>query len=199
MPAFCRGWCAKHYQSWRTKGAPVSSSAPHRGKPCTVEDCDQPNRGNGYCLKHYTRLRRRGSTDLIPRPVVHHLSDVDKENLTGVCVLCGPVEIKRVGKNQQRLVCKPSYNLGQKLIERKSRLKEFGLTLEDYELMMKEQDGVCYLCKKECATGRSLAMDHSHKTGKLRRLLCSNCNRGLGNFQDDPVILRAAADYVEVA
>ena len=44
---------------------------------------------------------------------------------------------------------------------------------------------------------RALAIDHCHSTHKLRGLLCGNCNNGLGRFQDDPALLRKAAEYLE--
>lgn len=65
--------------------------------------------------------------------------------------------------------------------------------------------GACDLCGMEetaiarHATGgpRALNQDHCHTTGLLRGLLCMDCNRGLGAFKDDPVLLRKAADYIE--
>ena len=59
--------------------------------------------------------------------------------------------------------------------------------------MLAEQDGLCAICR----TAAAVHVDHDHETGAVRSLLCFNCNGGLGQFRDDPVVLRAAADYVE--
>jgi len=47
-----------------------------------------------------------------------------------------------------------------------------------------------------CGTEDKLVVDHSHITGKIRRLLCNHCNRGLGHFRDDPTLLEFAAQYL---
>jgi hypothetical protein len=75
--------------------------------------------------------------------------------------------------------------------------RKYGITLADYRAMEAEQGGACYLCSRKCATGRRLAVDHDHATGKARRLLCSNCNKGIGNFQEDVDLLRRTIDYLE--
>ena len=58
--------------------------------------------------------------------------------------------------------------------------------------MLEAQDGVCAICKSAPA----VHVDHDHATGAVRALLCFNCNGGLGQFKDDPGVLRAAAEYV---
>jgi len=80
----------------------------------------------------------------------------------------------------------------------------FGITLEEYEVMVEAQDGLCAICgEKEFAKHhltneiRDLAVDHDHKTGKVRGLLCTNCNKGLGHFQDDIELIMAAGIYLE--
>lgn len=71
----------------------------------------------------------------------------------------------------------------------------YGLSIQVYDAMLKEQGGVCYICKLSSET-RSLAVDHNHRTGEVRKLLCSSCNTGLGLFQDNPSLLVKAAAYL---
>jgi hypothetical protein len=64
--------------------------------------------------------------------------------------------------------------------------KKYGITPEKYDEMLSEQDYRCYICQKhEDKLDRSLAVDHCHKTGKVRGLLCGNCNRFLGQIDDN--------------
>lgn len=87
------------------------------------------------------------------------------------------------------------------------RLKKFyGITLEDYQRMWDEQLGLCAICGQpekavahQTKKPRRLAVDHCHKTNKVRGLLCYNCNHGMGEMGDDPDRLRAAAEYLERA
>lgn len=78
---------------------------------------------------------------------------------------------------------------------RKQHLKrQYGVTLETYEDLLDQQEGLCAICGHESA---KLDLDHDHKTGIIRGLLCNPCNQGLGHFKDDPQRLRAAAKYLE--
>jgi hypothetical protein len=72
------------------------------------------------------------------------------------------------------------------------------MTPEDYNEKAAKQDYRCAICKKSQSEFlRRLAVNHNHETGQNRDLLCENCNPGLGQFQDSPELLRAAADYLE--
>lgn len=75
----------------------------------------------------------------------------------------------------------------------------YGMTEECYEKMLSEQDGKCAICRGDDPKHVSgkWNIDHDHSTGKVRRLLCSPCNKGIGHFSDNPALLRAAADYLE--
>mgnify|MGYP001560667326 CR=1 FL=1 len=83
--------------------------------------------------------------------------------------------------------------------ERKRRydLSTFGITEKDYEVMYKKQNGVCSICKGPSLNGKRLRIDHDHKTGRIRGLLCNGCNLGLGNFKDSLDNLRNAFEYLE--
>lgn len=73
----------------------------------------------------------------------------------------------------------------------------------DYESMHSAQGGRCAICNKperrrsKLGNTRRLAIDHCHKTGRVRSLLCANCNTGLGLFLDDPDLLTKAAEYLK--
>ena len=62
--------------------------------------------------------------------------------------------------------------------------------------MRERQKNVCGICK---TPGKPLCVDHCHATGKVRGLLCRDCNLGLGNYKDNPVFTRAATAYLEAA
>lgn len=77
----------------------------------------------------------------------------------------------------------------------------FGITLERYQEMHDEQGGLCAICARPETAKRKdrllcLAVDHDHVTGAVRRLLCNNCNHGLGHFKDSPDLLLRAVQYL---
>lgn len=81
----------------------------------------------------------------------------------------------------------------------KWRLKTyFGMTVSDFDAMASKQHNRCVICSSP-PRGRwhYLHVDHNHRSGKVRGLLCNSCNLGLGKFKDDPAILRRAASYLE--
>jgi hypothetical protein len=87
---------------------------------------------------------------------------------------------------------------GTRSKERANNLKRmFGMSLEAYDEKLKAQRGVCAICGGLCKSGKRLAVDHDHTTGKIRDLLCGNCNGGLGKFLDNPELLLKAADYLK--
>jgi hypothetical protein len=76
--------------------------------------------------------------------------------------------------------------------------KTYGITAEEYWAVYEAQGRVCAICQRATGKTRKLAVDHDHKTGEPRGILCSPCNRGvLGHLRDDPEALRRAADYLE--
>ena len=80
----------------------------------------------------------------------------------------------------------------------KSLLKTYGITRDEFNLILKQQQGKCAICKKPLVPGRDRCLDHSHKSGAVRGILCWFCNyKLLGNSRDDNQLLRRAADYLE--
>lgn len=69
----------------------------------------------------------------------------------------------------------------------------YGITLEQWDRMLIRQGGLCAICEKPTP---DLHVDHCHDSGNVRALLCHKCNRGLGLFEDDADLLRAAARYL---
>jgi Recombination endonuclease VII. len=97
-----------------------------------------------------------------------------------------------------------SFNAKNPHIKKNGRLKaEFGITLEQYNQILEKQSGRCAICETK-VTGvkergkreHSLYVDHDHKTGKVRGILCNRCNFGIGQFKDDPQLLQKAAEYL---
>lgn len=75
--------------------------------------------------------------------------------------------------------------------------KTYGITLAEYDRVLAYQGGACAICKRVPAPGKPrLAVDHDHRTGLLRGLLCWLCNRAIGKFHDDTQRLVNAAEYV---
>ncbi len=79
---------------------------------------------------------------------------------------------------------------------RVSRIRMYGIDVPDYERMLEEQGGGCYICGKKPEDKRALDIDHDHKTGKVRGLLCSNHNRGLGLLDDNILHIIKALEYL---
>jgi hypothetical protein len=92
--------------------------------------------------------------------------------------------------------CSERYHAKTILEKRAGRASIYGLSKEEYIAMYEKQQGLCAICKKEPTTKRGLHIDHNHKTGTVRGLLCHSCNVGIGNFMDDPGLLISAIEYI---
>jgi len=76
----------------------------------------------------------------------------------------------------------------------------YGIEIPDYESLVLLHENRCAICDRtpSGAPGAKgqLCLDHNHRTGQVRGLLCDNCNKGLGLLQDDPALLEKAAGYL---
>lgn len=77
-----------------------------------------------------------------------------------------------------------------------NRKSKYGIPHGTYAELLAQQGGGCAICGTPEQAGKSLHVDHDHKTSRVRGLLCDLCNRGIGYFADDPTRLRAAAEYL---
>lgn len=77
---------------------------------------------------------------------------------------------------------------------------KFGMNINQYNELFKKQNGCCLICKKhQISLSKALAVDHCHQSNKIRGLLCSSCNIGIGHLQDNVKVLQAAIDYLQNA
>lgn len=83
-----------------------------------------------------------------------------------------------------------------KTCSRKSVLKrKYGITPKEYDEMLRKQDGRCAICREQPGK-RRFAVDHNHRTGRLRGLLCDDCNTSIGKLGDDYAAISRAQTYL---
>ena len=107
---------------------------------------------------------------------------------------------REIQRNQAPMSC-PQYRPHNKMFEdRRDGIirRQYGITLAEYDQMLRDQDNKCAICGNEDEVeGRRLAIDHCHDSGKVRGLLCGKCNRGIGLFYDNKELLEKAISYLD--
>lgn len=179
-------------------------------RTCSIPGCEKQHEARGLCRPHYGRARREGQLPpvqlSIPTRPSHSLSNIDREAATATCSVCGPRTPIRVGKpglggrKARGSECQIKREADQVFrgltpeARREAKLrKKYGITGAEYNAMREEQEGSCLICR-----GRPdvLVVDHCHKTGRVRGLLCASCNTALGYLYDSPEVASAAAEYL---
>lgn len=124
--------------------------------------------------------------------------------MTKRCTVCGETkditEFASAGKGKKRAQCKPClarkkreyYKRNPDKARRRNLLTYYGITVEEFDKMAEAQNNCCAACLKPTD---QLHVDHDHKTGKVRELLCMNCNLALGHVQDNIQRLIQLRDY----
>jgi hypothetical protein len=93
--------------------------------------------------------------------------------------------------NKLRLVRDP-------LVHRRIQLRlKYGLSISQFEELVKQQRGRCAICLRPERRNRPLSVDHCHKSKRIRGLLCSNCNTAIGLFHDSVKLITLARDYLK--
>lgn len=107
-----------------------------------------------------------------------------KKEETKVCLFCeGEFSTKRSIKKFCSSECR----------EQKGLALGYGLSCQEYRTLFKRAAGRCEICRREVIRP---CVDHDHKTGKVRGMICKKCNSALGMFQDDPEVIERAASYL---
>lgn len=124
------------------------------------------------------------------------------------CTKCGTTKrVEQFNKNGLTKGGKQKYSSDCKICSRNRAIdqvrdrnfrKHYGITLDDYKLMLAHQNNQCQICSTvNDWDGKILVVDHDHSTGVIRGLLCDTCNRALGFFKDNTDVLRNAIEYLQ--
>lgn len=180
-----KGLCSKHYNQQRYQQV--------QSEPCIIDGCDTKRNGNlKYCGFHYKSLRMFG--DPLARGMPgeyckrgHKDGWIVTASGQRRCRECDREHDRRRNQKPER----KRYNRNKNL------LRDYGITLEQFEDKWQTQNGQCAICCGDLEMGKGgHAVDHDHTSGLVRGLLCKPCNNGLGHLQDSVEVLRSALRYL---
>ena len=86
--------------------------------------------------------------------------------------------------------------MGKEYFQNYKLVKQYGITLEDFNNMMEKQDNKCYICDTVFESKKETRVDHNHDTGEVRKILCHNCNAMLGHSKENIQTLHNAIEYL---
>lgn len=150
---------------------------------CSIEGCDNPILARTFCNKHYSNWWRCGNPLGRPKATTIPECHPDRSHYgRGKCRECYHLEIptaKRIDGHLKRT---------------------YGITSVDYDAMFDRQGGGCAICHDPPTWNKPrLPVDHNHRSGHVRGLLCHRCNIVLGLVKDDVLLLEAMEDYLRLA
>lgn len=138
----------------------------------------------------------------------HRLSNINEIDRVGDCASCGEnIPLRGRGRGLWRctraikegILSNPERVKKEKERSKRSyfnvRLRGYGISSIEFDNLMKKQNNQCVICFN--ILDNSAHIDHCHKSGKVRGLLCHNCNVGLGFFKDSIESLTAAITYLK--
>lgn len=177
-------------------------------RQCHVSNCKNEVHTGGYvCPTHRWRMKTHRSYDLPSYTGEPSTLNVEKppEWSAGKCKIHGYLrenQMYRSHKNDGKYKTKGC----RRCVLDRNIKKNRGLSggIDEYEKIALEQNSKCAICKQENTSvtndrtqKRKLAVDHCHKTGKFRGIICVHCNSGLGYFRDNPEYLQSAIEYLK--
>ncbi len=226
-PIFARGWCQRHYTAWKRNGNPLAWKKPSRGgcsvegciaPHCAKGLCDnhyrqsknkprRPNRPCDWCGEQLS-MDRSPLSRYCPdcKPVAKNFAAAQRagknvrkvvSRVGRICMECqGPIDPTM--HRRRRLCSEECQQANRRRYDRSVWLQRiYGITLEEYERMEREQDYRCAICRTDEKPSRgSWCVDHDHETGRVRGLLCFDCNSGVGHLKDDAIAWLRAARYL---
>jgi hypothetical protein len=181
---------------------------------CNAPFCNNPrNYNHAWCGEHRwerEKYKVKPYKELLPlwsakRCPVHGLLRLDQcsKKLKGyICKLCSHEYQKNYFTPEKHKHYNEKYFLTRKDTKLKKR---YNMSLVEYESMLKKQNYSCAICcisiddhQQKKGAKKHFAVDHCHKTGNVRGLLCYKCNMGLGYFDDDSTKLTQALSYLSI-
>jgi hypothetical protein len=189
--ASIRGWCSAHYARWRKHGdvlagTPLTAKRSDLGKPHGPQD------------PRLLDPERRPCRDCKQVKPLSEFGPMGKGPL-GKRYACRPCDALKAQRERARWDTDPQLRQRRLETQRRSYVKQaYGADglLADERISRGEP---CDVCGQHPEGKRAMAIDHCHVTGRVRGILCKDCNLVLGWMKDDPARLRALADYVEHA
>lgn len=137
---------------------------------CSFNNCNNKLRAKNFCNGHYMQYKYGDSL----KPLRKRSSGYSKNKL---CTVTNCNE-----KHKALGYCDKHYTY----------IKKYNLSPDEYFKILKKQNLLCAICNEE----KFLVVDHNHKNGEVRGLLCNKCNIGLGHFNDNVSLLNSAIKYV---
>ena len=114
-----------------------------------------------------------------------HKNKSSKDGLARMCAICSTIQSRDWYRKNPHV--KKNANL----------LREYGVSLEQFEAMVLKQHGKCAICQNEFKDSVDTCVDHNHTTGQVRELLCNHCNRAIGLFKESLATVKSALVYLE--
>jgi len=176
---FAKGFCSRCYNNEFKKD--WVNSVPAKCHP------DRPHKCKGLCNECYTIYKN--SKNFRPEPkiaAVNTCGHPDKPHVQhGMCGACVTKARRDANREKDRLQ-RRDYWLR----------KKYGISIKEFDELFMSQGFVCALCEKSIPDKRHRHVDHCHSTGRVRGILCFNCNKSLGMLGDTPRSLEKALAYL---
>lgn len=174
---------------------------------CTHPNCTLPVKGHGLCDKHYQAARALGAiTPRVKRGIDACPHTDRKHQAMGMCASCYTKDWERRNPNNNsgNNWLKNNPEKAKQHLAKSHIQRTYGLTHDQHQALWNSQDGKC--ANRACGFKSEklfspmlerLDVDHDHKTGKIRGLLCRPCNQALSRVQDDMSVLKGLIAYLE--